>query len=612
MHDHEFEVGCTPVLQQSNANHACLRKAAQEAAKPPILLPTWEQARFDSEDVQNRPKCHEGTQIDARSRIKAWVEDPQAPILLWLHAPAGTGKSTLARTLVDDLSKDGNLAAGYFFRRGDVDRNSISRVFPTIATQLLKTLPPFEPLLRKSTNASSSETILSLSLDEQFKMLLKTPLSGMPPVSQDKPAMAIIIEGLDECNERTSLSQLRRLLSLLASLKAVKCLRLCVLITSKKAFSIPRAFENVKEKGQPYCEIALHEEYKVQMTAEIRQYLTSEFGAIKQRKGIQVDPWPTPKDFELLFSEATTDSPLFIYASTLIRFVDQTKLGCEPTAQLQNWIDGCKRKESRLDEMYTQILSDITRSGHKAGSEFLEIVGSIASLKRPLSSKALAALLEISEGTMSELLKNLEAVLYVPDDNEEPVMLIHDSFRSYLFDAPQPVEADQPGKTFSFRISKSKANGILATKCRNRMARLKGGLRKDMCRFSKESSKLAIEWNDIPPGKVGDRIPVDLQYACLYWAYHLGTGEHVDRQETYDFLAHHFLHWVETLSLLGSVGEVKEAIKQLENLPKVFSSAFTMASQLKFYNSQVQSSKPAADSLHSLRMPRLSSICTQM
>ncbi|CAJ0547445.1 Ff.00g041990.m01.CDS01 [Fusarium sp. VM40] len=455
-----------------------LKNAVQEAAKPPILLPTWEEARFDSEDVQSRSKCYEGTQNDARSRIKAWVKDSQAPTLFWLHAPVGTGKSTLARTIIDDLSKDGNLAAGYFFRRGDVDRNNISRIFPTIAIQLLETLPAFEPLLRKSTNAHSSEAILSTSLENQFEMLLKTPLSGMPPVSQDKPAMAIIIDGLDESNRNKSPSRLLRLLRLLASLEAMECLRLCVLITSRKSHAIPDAFENLEKEGQSYCELALDEEYKIQMTADIRQYLKSEFRAIKQRKGIQVDPWPTLKDFDLLVSEATTPSPLFIYASILIGFVDQTKLGCEPTAQLQNWVDGCYRKESRLDEMYTQILSDITECDHEAESKLLDIVGSIASLERPLSMKALAALLDISEGVMNELLKSLQAVLYLPGDKEEPVRLAHDSFRSFLF------RTQLPGKTSSFRISKPEAHRTLATKCRKRMVRLQGGLRKDLCGFS--------------------------------------------------------------------------------------------------------------------------------
>jgi hypothetical protein len=595
MDGHQFEVGSAPISQQSNAKHARLRNAVQEAAKPPILLPTWEQARFDSEDVQSRPKCYEGTQNDARSRIKAWVKDSQAPTLFWLHAPVGTGKSTLARTIIDDLSKDGNLAAGYFFRRGDVDRNNISRIFPTIAIQLLETVPAFEPLLRKSTNAHSSEAILSTSLENQFDMLLKTPLSGMPPVSQDKPAMAIIIDGLDESNRNKSPSWLLRLLRLLASLEAVKCLRLCVLITSRKAHAIPDAFENLKKEGQSYCELALDEEYKVQMTAEIRQYLASEFRAIKQRKGILVDPWPTPKDFDLLVSEATTPSPLFIYASTLIGFVNQTKLGCEPTAQLQNWVDGCYRKESRLDEMYTQILSDITECDHEAESKLLDIVGSIASLERPLSTKALAGLLDISEGVISDLLKNLQAVLHVPGNKEEPVTLTHDSFRSFLF------RTHLPGKTSSFRISKPEAHRTLATKCRNRMVRRQGGLRKDVCGFS----NLAIEWNDIPPGVVGDHIPIDLQYPCLYWAHHLGAGEHVDQDETYDFLAHYFPPWVETLSLLGSVGEVQAAIKQLERLVKVFSSAFTITSKLRFYSSHVYPSKPVATSLHSFGMPRL-------
>ncbi|KAF5012926.1 hypothetical protein FDECE_1037 [Fusarium decemcellulare] len=582
-----------------------LDKAVQKSVKPPIPLPFWADARFDSEDVQSRPKCHKGTQNHARCRIKAWVKDYKAPTLFWLHAPAGTGKSTLARTVAEELSKDGNFAAGYFFRRGDVDRNDMSRIFPTIASQLLEALPPFEHLLRESINNHSSESLLKMSLDKQFKILLMEPLTKISQTSQDKPAKAIIIEALDECHHDSKLAQL---LSLLASFGGVEGLRLCVLVTSRPGFKMSNAFENVKDnKGellrvvrheytdqqdrettdeegnqdretveeevgqdqettdeeedqdQCICALALHEEYKTQMTAEIQRYLAEEFKGIKERRRIQIEPWPTQTDFEFLFHEATTPSPLFIYVSTLISFVDHPSPAYEPTAQLRKWVKGCHRKESRLDEMYTQILSDITGGDNEAKSMMLNIVGSIASLARPLSAKALARLLHIPERTMSHWLENLQTVLLVPDDNEQPVMLINESFRDFLF--PKFL---LPSAKSSFNISLSDIHHMLATKCQNRMVRRNRGLRKDVCELW-ELSKLTTAWNDIPRGAVGDGIPIDLQYACLYWVHHLlETKQPADRTGIYKFLTDHFLHWIEILSLLGGVGEAEQVLEQLE------------------------------------------------
>ena len=153
--------------------------------------------------------------------------------MLWLHAPAGTGKSTFARTLVDQLSKSRNLVAGYFFRRGEIERNSASRIFPTIASQLIENIPHFEHSLRKSLKHLSRDDILKKSLEEQFNILLQTPLDTLLPFSLIKPVRIIIIDALDECNE--DYPTVLRLLEKLSSLGDSNTLRLCVLITSRRA-----------------------------------------------------------------------------------------------------------------------------------------------------------------------------------------------------------------------------------------------------------------------------------------------------------------------------------------------------------------------------------------
>ncbi|KAJ3548172.1 hypothetical protein NM208_g1135 [Fusarium decemcellulare] len=536
-----------------------LEKAVQKAVKSPIPLPSWKDARFDSEDVRRRPKCHEGTQIDARYRIKAWVKDSQAPVLFWLHAPAGTGKSTLACTVGADLSDDGSFAAGYFFRRGDVDRNNISRIFPTIASQMLGTIPSYEPFLRESMNSCSNRDILKMSLEDQFRILLMTPLTTMSSVSRDKPAKAIIIGALDQCNQ--GYNDLSRLLALLATFRGVKDLRLCVLITGRPVRKITDALRHVDAKD--YFTLVPYNEYKAKMRRlEIEGsvvYLATEFKEIKRRRKIKVHPWPTQKDFELLCRHATTPFPLFTYASALISFVDGTSSTHDPATRLQIWVKGCRQEPSRLDEMYAQILNDITGVDNEAKSMMLYIVGSIASLARPLSVSTLATLLDIPEDKMSHWLQNLQTILHVPDDNEQPVMLINESFRDFLFPKSPPLLL-RSDKT-SFTISLPDAHHRLATKCQNRMTQSDGGLRKDVCNLSKETTA----WNDIRRGAVGDCIPIDLQYACLYWVHHLReTEEPTDRAGIYKFLTDHFLHWIDTLSLLGGVREVAQVLEQLE------------------------------------------------
>ncbi|KAM0228716.1 hypothetical protein ACHAP5_011867, partial [Fusarium lateritium] len=518
-------------------------------------LPSCEDARFDSGDVHDSPKCHDGTMLTVRSRIETWVKDYQAPTVTWLHAPAGTGKSTLARTVAEDLMRSRNLAAGYFFGRGDIDRNHPSRVFPTIASQLSDALPAFGPRLRDSIQDRSIERLLKLNLEEQFRILIETPLTNMPVSGKNKPAKAIIIDALDECSD---LSKLDSLLSLLASLRRLTSLRLCVLLTSRNVLRVSYAFDKLQDDGHAYITINHHREYKDESRTGIEQYLSAKFKEIKRRRKIQADPWPTRKDFKAIVREATTPSPLFIYASSLMSSIDHTNPTYEPTAQLQKWLSGCRQGENRLQTMYNRTLSDIVGSDAQQKSQVLLFLGSITALAKPLSLKALSGLLEQSQDTTSHWVRNLQSVLDVPEDLEEPIFLINRSLQDVLF-----VEQENTGQLTvdnSFTINRQEAHDILATKCLNRMMRQDGGLRKDRCNFSQK----AIDRSEISGTAVSQAIPFDLQYACLYWVHHLDEAKRGFDRRTYEFLTNHFFHWIETLSSLGGVSEIRENINYLE------------------------------------------------
>ncbi|KAM5369980.1 hypothetical protein ACJZ2D_008663 [Fusarium nematophilum] len=448
-----------------------LEHVIQESMSPPIQLSAIEEARFDSEDVQGSPKCHMGTRVDVRSRIKSWVNDASAETLFWLHAPAGTGKSTLARTLVDDLLDSYNFGAGYFFRRGDVDRNSTSRIFPTIASQFLETIPHFAGPLRESVRNSTQDSILKKSLEDQFRILLQKPLSELLAFGHEKPAKVIIIDGLDECHYE---DKLLRFLALFSSLKHVKALRLCVLFTSRSDNTIFDTFQELKGHGSPHCTLALHERYKYETKQEIRAFLTSEFEKISNRermKRIMVETWPAPEDISFVVDRATEPSPLFIYASTVIRFIDDAKRKRNPIDRLQTWIRQCHKNKSQLDQMYTQILEDLEEEvddddyddGEENGRSALRnILGCLVSLTKPLPAGAIAALLGMPKYRVAYWLGNLRAVVHVPDDDALPVELIHTSFNDFL------VKDGLPGVS-SFSVNLSETRSAMAIRCRKRM-----------------------------------------------------------------------------------------------------------------------------------------------
>jgi hypothetical protein len=66
-------------------------------------------------------------------------------------------------------------------------------------------------------------------------------------------------------------------------------------------------------------------------------------------------------------------------------------------------------------------------------------------------------------------------------------------------------------------------------------------------------------------------LPLEVQYACLYWVYHLkGSKRRVrDGDEIHRFLERYLLHWLEALSLIGRVSESVGMIDELRSMTNV-------------------------------------------
>src|SRR5204863_3367810 len=164
-------------------------------------------ASHDSEADQNIPRCQQGTRVGILKQITAWENDVNSETIFWLYGPAGTGKSTIARSLAHFLADTGQLGASYFFKRAETNRNGTALFFPTIANQLIKTIPRFRTYLGKSLEKLENTKIEKKALEEQFKTLIQSPLSEILPDESGILTRVIVIDALDECEQPDHISQ---------------------------------------------------------------------------------------------------------------------------------------------------------------------------------------------------------------------------------------------------------------------------------------------------------------------------------------------------------------------------------------------------------------------
>ena len=104
-------------------------------------------------------------------------------------------------------------------------------------------------------------------------------------------------------------------------------------------------------------------------------------------------------------------------------------------------------------------------------------------------------------------------------------------------------------------------HAMLASKCIRRMKSDNNGLRKDICNVQEPGKSRG----EIDKAIVARHIPPDLGYACLHWVYHLRhSGRCItDEDEVYIFLHAHFLHWLESLSLLRRLSDGILSLREL-------------------------------------------------
>ena len=99
-------------------------------------LPCATKAPFNAYGKEDDPFCLPNTRVEVLKQIRAWADGDDTRHIFWLRGLAGTGKSTIARTVAQENYIRKRLGASFFFSRGGGDIGNASKFFTSIAVQL--------------------------------------------------------------------------------------------------------------------------------------------------------------------------------------------------------------------------------------------------------------------------------------------------------------------------------------------------------------------------------------------------------------------------------------------------------------------------------------------
>jgi hypothetical protein len=488
--------------------------------------------------------------------MEKWVLSNEASHIFWLNGMAGTGKSTIARTVAYNLNDKGVLGASFFFARDTADVSETRLFFVSIAKQLAMTekVPGFKESLCEAITQNGD--ITSKEYGAQWRILISEPLRKLQHLTSN-PTLVILIDALDECGDEQNM---KGIVALLLKAKCVSPVRLRIILTSRPESPIRSAF--AESPAIVHRDIILQDLQRDTVNADIRLYLCH----MLKKPGAgrpQVSGWPSEAKIDQLVHSS---GGLFLFAATVIRFMEKdlerTRDEClalflpTESEDEEGGLGRSSKEQSigtrHLDAVYNKIL----RTTHDS-DRLKRVLSAIVTCREPLSADTLEGLLEIKAEAILRCLDGLHSLIRVPSETFQPIRTFHASFTDFLHNE------QRTGDTW-YWVNRKQCHQCLYKRCVKVMI---FSLKRDICEL-KQSGILVSEMDRTT---IMERIKPCLQYACRSWIQHVLDSDSSECEEAcrdlLGFMRQHFLHWLE---VMGWMGQLADGGRQLVALEKGF------------------------------------------
>lgn len=362
--------------------------------------------------------------------------------ILWLNGAAGAGKSAIARSTVQYCLDNGIPIARFFFFRSDPTRNNIAPVVATLVVQLIEIIPDLHPIIIPKIEADP--LIFTKSLETQFKTLVFDPLRQLKSDSKAHKTLAIMFDGVDECNNH---GEQTRLIRIISEFVRAGDYPVIALFASRMEPQLNATFSEANI-ADSLREISLDNNYSAD--DDIRRFVNKSFAQIRKTHPLRrtLDShWPSRHDVEVI---VTKSSGQFIFATVSMKFISTPDEN--PAAQLKI-ILGLRLFEAsnpfaQLDTLYMHIFLKVKRKA----VTFLVLAWAMFSASGSLEISQCGYTLSIDDVDIYAALAPLSSVMSYSDGPHSKIQFLHASLPDFLCDQNRSGEYYMDRITWCNRI----------------------------------------------------------------------------------------------------------------------------------------------------------------
>ena len=465
-----------------------------------------------------------GTWEDVLTLIKTWLDDLSEPNIFWLSGSPGSGKTTIASTVVADFDC---FSGQFFFCRDEAELRDPDNLWRCIALDLSLGSHDLRMSIAQALETQKAK-IRGLDISMQFEHLIAKPLQQVFRTSA-KPLL-IVVDALDESDSYEKL-----LPSLVSWSHLPKYLKL--LITSRHYHKIQSTLRSVSV----YHNLNTGHGVSTQTSHDLEKYFFARFSEVP---GLP-PKWPGPTKISFLVRKA---AGLFVWAKSAMDFILYN--GGDPEERLHIISADCGEGMDVVDSLYHQVISVALQGLRKPEKTSLKLVlGTVIIAKNPLRITDLTELLGVTNALLNSIISQLSPILTI--SNTSYLYICHQSMADFLLDSERSQDLWVDPQFYSLCFAGSCLKLI--------NAKLKFNF------FGLKTSYILNK--DIP--ELNDHIKsvqsTALDHATYFWASYLEKDCYkivqLEVQAAVEkFLKIHLLHWLEIMSLMGTVNHAAQLL----------------------------------------------------